>query len=142
MFIIQRGGLNLKNKPEPREIEFRALMKKMAAKDQALIEDESFGRIITKETYEKRGDRIFFIAACFDAWLPQAGITIDDNEEECVRYELLELASAFGRFGLAVLDKKKDPFSRLEEADRIAALIKKKLEAKREGEKSSAKPVD
>ncbi|HOX29713.1 MAG TPA: hypothetical protein P5080_00240 [Candidatus Paceibacterota bacterium] len=129
----------MKSKPEPREIELRALMKKMAAKDPGLIEDDSFGRIITKETYEERGDRIFFIATCVDAWLSQAGITIDDNEEECMRYELLELASAFGRFGLAVLDKKKDPFSRLEEADRIAALIKKKLDAKRGGEKSSAK---
>lgn len=129
----------MKNKTDPREIEFRALMKKMAARDDSLIGDDQFDNFIRRELEERRGDRIYYVALCMDAWKPLSDLFITDEEAEWVRAELMEICSAFGRFGLAVLGKRKDPFSRIEEADRIADLMKKKLEAKREGEKSSAK---
>lgn len=115
----------------PREAEFKALMKRLAAKDPSLLDDDSIDKIITRELEEKRNDRIYYIVLCLDAWAP-AGITINDDEEDLVKEELLEIGSALGRFGLAVLNRKKDPFSRLEEASRLSASIKEKIEAKRQ----------
>lgn len=115
----------------PREAEFKALMKRLAAKDPSLLDDDSIDKIITRELEEKRNDRIYYIVLCLDAWAP-AGITINDDEEDLIREELLEIGSALGRFGLAVLNRKKDPFFRLEEASRLSASIKEKIEAKRQ----------
>ena len=126
-------------KKTPRETEFRALMKRLAVKDPNLLDDDAINKIIAREMEEKRNDRIYYVVLCLDAWASIGGIFINDDEVELVNDELLAVGSAFGRFGLAVLKKKKDPFSRIEEASRISVSIKKKIEAKRQKAKEAAK---
>lgn len=128
----------MKKEIDQREAEFRKLLKRMAAKDPSLINDDSFDEIIRREQAEKHGDRIYYIVLCWDAWVPEAGIIMNDEEEALVENKLMEISSALGRFGLAVLDKKKDPFSRLEEADRIAIAIKDKIETKKKEAEGAA----
>jgi hypothetical protein len=114
-------------------------MKRLAVKDPNLLDDDAINKIIAREMEEKRNDRIYYVVLCLDAWASIGGIFINDDEVELVNYELLAVGSAFGRFGLAVLKKKKDPFSRIEEASRISVSIKKKIEAKRQKAKEAAK---
>ncbi|MCX6758850.1 MAG: hypothetical protein NTX14_04020 [Candidatus Nealsonbacteria bacterium] len=123
----------------PREAEFKALMKRLAARDPILADDDTIDKLIEREMEEKRNDRIYYVVLCLDALAPIAGVTINDDEEDLVKAELLGIGSAFGRFGLAVLNKKKDPFSRLEEANRIALSIKKEIETKRRETDNPAK---
>jgi hypothetical protein len=127
-----------------REREWRKVLKIMSAADEKIFDDGTeklLDDLMDKELEDKKGDRIYFIALSLDGISETLSVSMppDSSDEEAVLAGIMEVVSAFGRFGLAVLDKKKDPFSRLEEATRSVASMTEYFAAKK-AEETQNKP--
>ncbi len=108
----------------------------MSAGDRKILEDgteELLDYLMDNELEAKKGDRLYFIALSLDGISEALSgcLPPDSSDEEVVLAGIMEVISAFGRFGLAVLDKKKDPFSRLDEATRSVASMAKYFAAEK-----------
>jgi uncharacterized membrane protein len=108
----------------------------MATRDPVILKEEfndRFEKLMDEIVEEKKGDRFYFIAITFK----KIGDTIEApsvselSEEEVLEAGFLDVVSAIARFGLAVLNKKKDPFARIEEAKRLSVRMMKRLEAEK-----------
>ncbi len=125
-----------KKKLTVREQQFVDCLKMMATRDPAILKEEfndRFEKLMDEILDAKEGDRFYFIVTT----LKKIGDTFEApsisevSEEEVLEAGFLDVVSAIARFGLAVLNKRKDPFSRIEEARRLSVRMIKRLEAKK-----------
>jgi hypothetical protein len=116
-----------------RERKFRELLKMMVAKDPKIFSDDFKEDPIEIALEEKGCDRVYFIALSIRQMVEKYSPLIPSgiSDKEIIDSGFMDLFAAFGQFGLAILNKRKDPFARLEKADRILISAVKYFEAKK-----------